>query len=55
VDLETKLHEETLKEFQATVAPAMAEVEALLKTTGDKVSDEGLELLAKWKLEMKYD
>jgi len=38
--------------FEETVAPAMAQVENLLSKTGDVVSHEGLENLAKWKLDM---
>jgi hypothetical protein len=29
----------------------MAEISAVLKKTGDKLSDEGLEALARWKVE----
>lgn len=48
-----KQHEHELAVFQETIAPAMAEVQALLKKTNDKVSDAGLESLARWKLDMK--
>lgn len=39
--------------FEEVVAPAMVECQELLKQSGDSVSSEGLELLAKWKLGMK--
>ena len=45
--------EQELAVFEEVVAPAMVECQELLKKTGDKVSDGGLELLAKWKLGMK--
>lgn len=43
--------EEEMKVFEETVAPVMAEVQALLSKTGDKVSTEALENLVKWKNE----
>jgi hypothetical protein len=45
-----KMHEQEEAIFQETIAPAMAEAEQVLKKTGDKVSDAGLEALARWKL-----
>lgn len=45
--------EQGLAVFEEVVAPAMVECQELLKKTGDTVSDQGLELLAKWKLGMK--
>jgi len=48
--LEAQLHDKELKEFKDTVAPSMAEAFNLLKKTGDTVSEDGLEALAKWKL-----
>jgi len=49
-ELEKKLHEEDLAYFKEAIAPKMAEVSSLLKKTGDKVSDEALEALARWKV-----
>jgi hypothetical protein len=49
-ELEKKLHEEDLAHFKEAIAPKMAEVSSLLKKTGDKVSDEALEALARWKV-----
>ena len=34
------------------VSPVMADIEAMLKETGDSVSKEGLEKLAKWKIDL---
>lgn len=39
--------------YEEVVAPAMVECQEMLAGTGDKVSAEGLELLAKWKLGVK--
>jgi hypothetical protein len=39
-----------LTEFESVVAPAMLEAELLLKKTGDKISEAGLEAIANWKL-----
>lgn len=44
-----KMKQEELKHFEDVIAPAMAVAESLLSKTGDKVSDAGLEALAKWK------
>jgi hypothetical protein len=49
--MEAKMKEEDLKYFDEVIAPVMAEAEQMLKTAGDEVSDEGLEALARWKLE----
>lgn len=46
---EAKMKEEELKHFEEVIAPAMAEAEIALKKTGDKVSDAGLEAIARWK------
>lgn len=54
-ELEAKLHEEELAVFQETIAPAMADAEHLLEKTGDKVSENGLEALARWKLDMEEE
>ena len=43
------LKAEELKHFEDVIAPAMAKLEAELKKTGDKVSDDGLEAIARWK------
>ena len=45
--------EQEMMVFEEVVAPAMVECQELLKKSGDSVSDQGLELLAKWKLGMK--
>ena len=46
-----KAHEE--EEFKAKVAPAMAQAQALLEASGDtSVSQDGLEALARWKLDL---
>jgi hypothetical protein len=49
-ELEKKMHDEDLVHFKESVAPKMAEISSVLKKTGDKLSDEGLEALARWKL-----
>ena len=38
--------------FQEVVEPVMTDVKSMLADTGDKISDEGLETLAKWKLDL---
>ena len=43
-------HEE--KEFAETIAPIMAEAELLLENSGESISQDGLEALARWKLAM---
>mmetsp|Transcript_72687 Transcript_72687/g.119798 ORF Transcript_72687/g.119798 Transcript_72687/m.119798 type:complete len:109 (+) Transcript_72687:52-378(+) len=45
-------HEREEALHSAVVNPVMADVEAMLKTTGDSVSKDGLELLAKWKIDV---
>jgi hypothetical protein len=47
-----KMKAEELAAFEKSVAPAMAAIESLLKKSGDKVSNAGLEAIAKWKLGM---
>lgn len=37
------------KAFQETIDPTMAEVNRILKSTNDSVSQDGLEALARWK------
>lgn len=45
------MQQKEMDEFQAKIAPAMAEAMAVLKDAGDtNVSDQGLEALARWKL-----
>lgn len=40
-----------MEEFQTKIAPVMAEASAVLKAaTNEKISDKGLEALARWKL-----
>lgn len=38
------------EQYKQKIAPAMAEVQEALKKSGDKISDAGLEALARWKL-----
>jgi hypothetical protein len=40
------------EEFQKKIAPAMVEVQELLKKTNDTVSSHGLEAIARWKLSL---
>lgn len=48
---EMKAHEQ--EEFDAKVAPAMAQAQSLLESTGNTgVSEDGLEALARWKLDL---
>jgi UDP-N-acetylglucosamine:LPS N-acetylglucosamine transferase len=49
-EMQEKMHEHELQEFQETIAPAMAEAQSVLSKSGDKVSDKSLEALARWKL-----
>lgn len=51
--MEKKMHAEEEKEYKEHVAPAMVQVEALLKKTGDSVGHDGLEAIAKWKLSLE--
>ena len=44
------MKEEEAAVFQDAIAPAMAEVDSMLKESGDSVSDAGLEAIARWKL-----
>lgn len=39
-----------LEHYQTTIAPAMVTVQELLKKSGDRASDAGLESIARWKL-----
>ena len=48
-----KMHAAEAKEFQETIAPAMAQAQQVLKKSGDSVSIPGLEALARWKLGLK--
>lgn len=45
VDREVSMHKEV-------VDPVKADIANMLARSGDKVSDEGLEILAKWKLDL---
>ena len=47
-----KMHAEEEAMFTETIAPVMVEAEQLLKKSKDKVSNEGLEALARWKLDL---
>jgi hypothetical protein len=52
---ELKAQEEVEREsalHSAVVEPVMEDVAEMLKASGDKVSDAGLETLAKWKLDL---
>ncbi|GAX28681.1 hypothetical protein FisN_33Hh043 [Fistulifera solaris] len=44
------MQQKEMDEFQAKIAPAMAEAHSILKESGNDVSDKGLEALARWKL-----
>lgn len=48
MEKEMAAHEE--KEFTQKIAPVMAEMEVLLEKSGDSISHDGLEALARWKL-----
>ena len=52
-EMAEKMKEEEAAVFQESIAPAMAEAEMVLKKTGDEISHDGLEALARWKLDMK--
>lgn len=45
-----KMQKDELKEFETVIAPAMATVDSMLKESGDSLSHEGLEAIARWKL-----
>ena len=47
-----KMHAQEEAKFAEAIAPAMVEAEQLLKKSKDKVSNEGLEALARWKLDL---
>ena len=47
---ESTMQQKEMEEFQAKIAPAMAEAMALLKDENVSVSDKALEALARWKL-----
>ena len=49
-EMAAKMAADEEKEFSDKVAPAMAEAEVLLGKSGDSVSQDGLEALARWKL-----
>jgi hypothetical protein len=50
-EMAEKMHEDDAVIFQEAIAPAMAEIEVVLKSTNDKVSNAGLEAIARWKLD----
>jgi hypothetical protein len=52
-ELDAKKHEEELKHFEAVLAPCMADIHEILAKTGDDISHDGYEALAKWKLGIK--
>mmetsp|Transcript_7725 Transcript_7725/g.10126 ORF Transcript_7725/g.10126 Transcript_7725/m.10126 type:complete len:113 (-) Transcript_7725:244-582(-) len=45
-----KMHEDDETKFAEQIAPSMAEIKVLLSKTGDSVSHDALESLAKWKV-----
>ena len=44
-----KMHASEEAEFKEKIAPLMAEAEVLLGKSGDSISQDGLEALARWK------
>ena len=48
--MQADMASEEEKEFTQKVAPVMAEAEVLLGKSGDSISQNGLEALARWKL-----
>jgi guanylate kinase len=50
-EMAEKMHHEDAVIFQEAIAPAMAEIQEILKSTDDKVSNAGLEAIARWKLD----
>jgi hypothetical protein len=50
-EMAEKMHHEDAVIFQEAIAPAMAEIQEILKYTDDKVSNAGLEAIARWKLD----
>jgi NAD/NADP transhydrogenase alpha subunit len=51
-EMTEKMREEDVIIFQAAIAPAMAAIQVMLKSTNDKVSNAGLEAIARWKLDL---
>ena len=49
-EMEKKMAAHEEEEFAQKIAPVMAEVEVLLEQSGDSISNDGLEALARWKL-----
>lgn len=49
-EMDEKMHAEELKEYEAVIAPAMAEAHSVLKAEGAEVDVPALEALARWKL-----
>jgi uncharacterized protein YutE (UPF0331/DUF86 family) len=52
-ELSTKQQDSDMKHFQEVIAPCMADIHEILAKTGDDISHEGYEALAKWKLGIK--
>eukprot|EP00339_Tiarina_fusa_P007270 CAMPEP_0117029366 /NCGR_PEP_ID=MMETSP0472-20121206/21268_1 /TAXON_ID=693140 ORGANISM="Tiarina fusus, Strain LIS" /NCGR_SAMPLE_ID=MMETSP0472 /ASSEMBLY_ACC=CAM_ASM_000603 /LENGTH=84 /DNA_ID=CAMNT_0004737107 /DNA_START=162 /DNA_END=416 /DNA_ORIENTATION=- len=44
--------ERKVQQFQEVVQPVMDDIEKMLAKSGDKVGKEGLETLAKWKIDL---
>lgn len=51
-EMVAKMAEYEESEFKAKIAPMMAEAEVLLGKSGDSISHDGLEALARWKLDL---
>lgn len=49
---EQEEHERVDTHYQDVMEPVMGDVAKMLERSGDKVSKEGLEVLAKWKLDL---
>mmetsp|Transcript_9092 Transcript_9092/g.19619 ORF Transcript_9092/g.19619 Transcript_9092/m.19619 type:complete len:111 (-) Transcript_9092:220-552(-) len=49
-EMEEQMQADDEKKFMEQIAPAMAEAEVLLSKTGESVSHDALEGLAKWKV-----
>ena len=45
-------HQRELAQYEAVIKPMMSDVAKILEGTGDSLSDEGLEKLSKWKLDL---
>ena len=49
-EMAAQMHADEMKEYEMTVAPAMAQAQSIIDQAGDSVSDASLEALALWKL-----